>query len=446
MKFTPHQYQITAKQFILDRDSSALWLDMGLGKTATTLLAITKMERKRVLIVAPLRVAHSTWPNEIDKWEDFRSLSYTVIKGGEDKRAKLLTIDTDIHLVNYEQIPWLVETWQKDWPYDVVVFDELSKMKSPSSKRFKAFRKILKHNLVKRVVGLTGTPAPNGMLDLWSQTFLLDRGERLGRAYWDYRKRWFNSDYMGYNWEPKPHTEKEIYERLSDICLSMSAEDYLSMPERIDNTINIELPKKARETYDELEKDFITELGNETLVAPNAAAAANKCLQACNGSIYTEEKEVIDLHGAKLDALEDVLEEAAYAPVLVAYNYKFDAARIQKKFKQAVLLDKDPKTIERWNNGDIPLLLAHPASAGHGLNLQAGGNIIVWYGLSWSLENYQQFNARLHRQGQVKPIFVHHIIAEDSIDEKVLRVLGEKEVTQNGLLRAMKKEYLEGIQ
>ena len=443
MNFTPHSYQQQAIEFLLNNQSAALWLDMGLGKTSTTLSAITQMKYNRVLIVAPLRVAQHTWPDEIDKWEEFRLLGYTVIKGAPAKRMKLIDIETDIHLINYEQLEWLVDTWQKTWPYDVVVFDEMSKMKSPSSKRFKAFKKIIKHNLVKRVIGLTGTPAPNSMMDLWSQTYLLDAGERLGTAFYNFRNRWFTSDYMGYNWEPKPHAEKEIYDRLSSLCLSMSAGDYLSMPERIDNVVFVHLPTKARKVYDDLEKDFITVLEDEAVVAPNAAAAANKCLQCCNGALYTEEKDVLDIHREKLDALEDIIEEAAGAPLLVAYNYQFDAARIQVKLKRhgCELLGKQPDTIERWNNGEIPVLLAHPASAGHGLNLQAGGNIIVWYGLSWSLENYQQFNARLHRQGQVKPVFVHHIVAQETIDEKVLRVLGEKETTQNGLLAAMKREY-----
>ena len=258
MKFNPHSYQQTAKQFILDRASSALLLDMGLGKSATLLSALLEMEYNQVLIVAPLRVAHSTWPTEISKWDDFSHLTHTVIKGSPAHRLKLLNERTDIHLINYEQLPWLIETWGIQWPYDVVAFDEFSKMKSPSTKRFKAMKKVRKK--IKRVVGLTGTPSPNGLMDLWSQAFLLDQGERLGKTFWDFRNRWFFSDYMGYNWTPKPHTDKEIQDRLSDICLSMSASDYLKMPDRIDNTIHVELPAAARKTYENLEKDFMITL------------------------------------------------------------------------------------------------------------------------------------------------------------------------------------------
>jgi len=441
MKFKPHQYQNNIVDHILSHESSGIFADMGLGKTASVLLALTKMRYKRVLIVAPLRVAHSTWPGEIEKWTDFQHLQYITIKGSPAQRLRLVNRQTDIHLINYEQLPWLIETWGVRWPYDVVILDEFSKMKSPSTKRFKAMKKIRKK--IKRVVGLTGTPAPNGLMDLWSQSYLLDQGDRLGRTFYGFRQRWFTPDFMGYNWEPKAHAEKEIHERLSDICLSMSASDYLKMPDRIDNTIKVGLPPAARKTYENLEKDFIAEISDETIVAPNAAAAANKCLQCSNGAIYTEEGEALNIHSLKLDALEGAVEEAAGAPVLIAYNFKSDAVRIQQKFGHSACerLDQDPKTIERWNNGEIPILLAHPASAGHGLNLQAGGNIVIWFGLSWSLENYQQFNARLHRQGQGKPVFVHHIVAEKTIDQKVLRVLGEKEITQNGLLKAMKKEY-----
>lgn len=418
-------------------------MDMGLGKSATTLSALSKMDYNRILIVAPLRVAHNTWPDEISKWDDFKHLSFTIIKGAPGRRIRMLAEKTDIHLINYEQLSWLVQTIGMRWPYDTVVFDEFSRMKSPSAKRFKAMKRVRKQ--IRRVIGLTGTPASNGLMDLWSQSFLLDRGERLGSTFYSFRNRWFIPDYMGYNFKPRPGAEQEIHNRLSDICLSMSAEDYLEMPDRIDNHIEVELPKQARRIYTDLERDLIAELNNETIIAPNAAALANKCLQAANGAVYVDKNKFSHLHDAKLSALADIIEEAAGQSILIAYNYKSDATRIHAAYpRTSVQLDKSASTIEQWNRGEIPILLAHPASAGHGLNLQAGGNIIVWYGLNWSLENYQQFNARLHRQGQGKPVFVHHIVARDTIDEKVLQVLGEKESSQNGLLTAMKQKYLDG--
>ena len=447
MNLHPHPYQLQAKQHILSHPSTALWMDMGLGKSSATLMAVAEMKERqeynRVLIVAPVRVVRNTWPTEINKWDQFKGLTYTVITGGTSpkKRGALLNKQTDIHLINYELLPWLVELYGDLWPYDVVVFDEFSKMKSSSAKRFKAMKKVRKH--IDRVVGLTGTPASNGLMDLWSQSYLLDSGVRLGTTYWSFRNRWFRqTDYMGYSFAPRPGAEEEIHQRLADICLSMSAADYLTLPDRVDNVIYIDLPTKARTAYEELETEFITQLADETITALNAAAMANKCLQAANGAVYNGEGEALPLHDEKLQALDDVIEEAAGAPVLVAYTYKSDARRIQEKFKQAVMLGDSPETIEQWNAGEIPLLLAHPASAGHGLNLQDGGNLVVWFGLSWSLENYQQFNARLHRQGQTKPVFVHHIVARDSIDEKVLRVLGEKEGVQRGLLEAVRREYV----
>ncbi len=398
---------------------------------------------KKVLIVAPLRVATHTWPNEVEKW-DHINLTYRVIRGTPNMRKKQIASPADVYIINYENLSWLVDNYRHNWPFDVVVFDESSKMKSASSKRFKAFRKVQRFS--SRVICLTGTPAPNGLLDLWAQVYLLDGGERLHPYITHYKNEWFNSDYMGYNWTPKYGADQDIQDRIKDICLSMQAKDYLELPEYISNVVKVYLTDQQMDQYKELQDEFYLELSAETSVtAANAAVLSSKCLQFSNGAMYLNDSfgnptsDWEEIHTEKLNALQDIVDEANGAPVLVFYNYRSDLDRIKNQFKQAVELDKEGKLLNAWNAGRIPILLAHPASAGHGLNMQDGGNIVVWFGLNWSLELYQQANARLYRQGQTKPVFVHHIVAADTVDELVLDRLSNKRSVQDVLINALKE-------
>lgn len=438
-----HDYQRKAADFIKSQKSCALWVDMGLGKTITTLTAVADLMDLftvgRVLVIAPLRVAVHTWPNEIRHWQHTQHLSFEVITGSPAQRHAKLNTKADIHIINRERVPWLVSTLGQHWPYDMVIIDEASSFKSSKAQRFKALKKILPQ--VDRMVELTGTPASNGLLDVWAPVFLLDKGERLGKTFSGFRDCYFMGDHMGYHWEPRKGSEEEIYERLQDVCLTLSAQDYLNMPQRIDNIIPLAMPSKASKQYRELEKEFVLKLEKETVEVNSAAVLTNKLLQFSNGALYTDDKGAFEtVHDTKLDALEEMIQEAAGQPVLVAYNYQSDLARIKVRFPKAELIGHAADTIDRWNTGKIPLLLAHPASAGHGLNLQSGGNIIVWFGLNWSLELYQQFNARLHRQGQTRPVFIHHLVITDSIDVTVLAALQSKHITQKALLDALKKD------
>lgn len=447
-EFDLHEYQKKAVQFVETNNSCALWVDLGLGKTAITITAMANLFQRfevgKVLIIAPLRVATHTWPEEFKKWMQASNLSYSVVCGSWGQRAKAVASNTDIHIINRENVAWLVEHFSRgmhkpsyEWPYDLVVIDESSSFKSSNSKRFKALKKVL--HKINRVIELTGTPASNGLMDVWSQIFLIDKGQRLGKTFSGFRDRYFTSDYMGYSWELRPGSEEEIYERLQDVCLTLSAKDYLELPQRIDNTIALDMDKKSLSQYKELERDFLLELESDTVSVLNAANLSNKLLQFCNGALYTSDSKWEVLHNVKLDTLENLVEAAAGQPILVAYNFKSDRERIKRAFKQAVCID-EAGAIERWNAGEVSLLLAHPASAGHGLNLQKGGNIIVWFGLSWSLELYQQFNARLHRQGQTKPVVVYHLAIKNSVDTTVLEALASKQVTQNALLNALKRD------
>lgn len=438
-----HDYQNKAIDFIKATPSCGLWVDMGLGKTVTTLTAIGDLldsfEVGRVLIIAPLRVATHTWPSEITNWKHTRHLTFDVLTGSPDQRLRKLYGNAEIHIINRELVAWLVTTLGKKWPYDMVVIDESSSFKSSKAQRFKALKKVLP--VIDRMVQLTGTPASNGLMDVWPQVYLLDKGERLGRTFSGFRNRYFMSDYMGYNWTPRQGTEEQIYDKLQDICMTLSAEDYLELPERMDNIIPLELSPKATKQYRELEKEFLLELEQDTVEALNAAALTMKLLQFCNGAVYTNEaRDWEKVHDAKLEALDEIIQDSVGQPVLVAYNFKSDLARLKQKFPKAEVIGDKADTIDRWNAGEIPLLLAHPASAGHGLNLQKGGNIIVWFGLNWSLELYQQFNARLHRQGQDKPVIIHHLAVKDSIDISVLEALKGKYITQKALLDALKRD------
>lgn len=446
MKFKPYPYQEEAIRRIIEQPATGLFLDMGMGKTVITLTAIEKLmydyfEVNKALVIAPKRVAETTWPDEVKAWDHLRNLRVSVVLGSEEKRLKALQQEADIYVINRENVVWLVETLGRRWPFDMVVIDELSSFKSPKAKRFRALRRV--RPKIKRIVGLTGTPAPNGLIDLWPQIYLLDQGERLGRTVTGYRARYFEPEKMDssrqivYKWRLKPGAEKAIYRKLEDICVSMRAEDWLTLPERIDRIIPVKLPDAAYSKYQELERQMLLTYADGDVVASTGAALAGKLLQIANGAVYDENKGVKEIHTAKLEALEDVLEAANGKPVLVFYTYQHDLDRIVARFPQARLLDTE-QDIRDWNNGTIELMLAHPAAAGHGLNLQAGGHIIAWFGLPWSLELYQQANARLYRQGQTNRVVIHHLVAQGTIDEDVMAALRDKEHDQNALLKAVK--------
>lgn len=437
-----HGYQNRAIEFIKEQKRCALFLDLGLGKTVSTLTAISDLQDEmcvhKTLVIAPLRVANSVWDHEVKLWRHLTHLKVQVCTGTERARLTALHRTADVYTINRENVPWLVKLYGKKWPFDMVVIDESSSFKSAASQRFKALKKILP--FTNYMVLLTGTPVPNGLLDIWSQIYLLDGGIALGRTMTSYKQRFFEADYMGYKYTLRLGADKLIHEAIATKVLSMKAADYLELPDRIDINEFVELPTKVKEAYDEFEKNLLLELENGDVVeAVSAAVLANKLLQNSSGAIYTDShKNWVELHTVKLDALAELIEQNEGENILVAYNFKTDLERLQKRFPQAQVLDKNPDTITRWNAGEIPLLLAHPASSSHGINLQHGGTMIIWFCLNWSLEYYQQFNGRLHRQGQTKPVRVIHIIAKGTIDERIVNVLSDKGVTQNLLLKALK--------
>jgi len=437
-----HEYQRKGIDFITSRGRCALWLDMGLGKTVTTLSALSDLidsfAIKRTLVVAPLRVANTVWKQEASNWRHLKHLDIAVCTGSERQRLSALHRDADIYVINRENIPWLVKHYGNTWPFDCVVIDEASSFKNPSSQRFKALRRTLPQT--NYMILLTGTPSPNGLLDLWSQFYLIDYGNTLGKTMTAYKQRFFEQDYMGYKFKPREGAADRIHDLLQPMVLSMSAEDYLELPDRIDIIEPVELPPAALSAYREFEQTLLAQLPDgEEVEAMNAAVLANKLLQYSNGAVYTDDMgNWSEVHSVKLDALAEIVEQNENENLLVAYNYKTDLERLLKKFPFARVLDKEPQTVKDWNNGEIRMLLAHPASAGHGLNLQRGGSMIVWFSLNWSLELYQQFNARLHRQGQSKPVRIVHIVASGCIDERVISVLGEKDAQQSALLSALK--------
>lgn len=446
MIYKPYHYQAYATQWIIDKKKSALFLEMGMGKSVSTLTAILELmydyfEVAKVLVIAPLRVASATWEDEVEKWDHLNGLRISKVLGSEKQRVAALYKKADIYIINRENVTWLVERLHSDWPFDMVVIDELSSFKSSKAQRFKALKKV--RPFIKRIVGLTGTPAPNGLIDLWPQMYLLDGGERLGKTVTGYREKYFLPDkrnqMMVYTWKLKDDAEEAIYEKLSDLCVSMKAMDYLELPERIDNIIPVKLPKKAKAQYNELEKELILSIESTDVLAGSAAVLANKLLQMANGAVYDEDGEVKHIHDEKLKALDELMEAAGGKPVLLFYGYQHDKDRLLKHLKnvQPRFLQTD-QDIKDWNQGKIQVLLAHPASAGHGLNLQAGGNIIIWFGLTWSLELYQQANARLWRQGQKQTVVIHHIIAKDTIDERVMKALEAKDVSQAALIEAVR--------
>lgn len=442
MKYKPHNYQQFATDFILNQSICCLMLDMGLGKTVITLtalwqLALDSFDVSRVLIIAPKRVAEDTWPKELAKWEHLTDLTFSLVLGSAAERKAALQRKAFLYIINRENVAWLVKNHY--WDFDMVVIDELSSFKSNKAERFKAMKKV--RPMVTRIVGLTGTPAPNTLLDLWPQMYLMDMGQRLGRFIGGFRDRFFLPDKRNreiiYSYKPREGAEDAIYALISDICISMKAADYLDMPERIDNRIEISMSPKERKLYDDFQKDMVLSIGVEELDAANAAALSNKLLQMANGAVYGEDKKVIPIHDRKLDALEDLVEAANGKPLLVVYWYKHDLQRIKARFKNARCIDT-AKDIDDWNAGKIPLALIHPASAGHGLNLQDGGCTIVWFGLTWSLELYQQLNARLWRQGQKHTVVIHHIVTKGTHDEDVMRALENKDTRQSALIEAVR--------
>lgn len=437
-----HAYQNKAIAFALRERRCMLALDMGLGKTTSTLTAISDMLDgfmvNKVLVIAPLRVANSVWAQETRLWAHLQHLRVSVCTGAEKARRAALALSADVYVINRENVPWLVENYGAKWPFDMVVIDESSSFKSASSKRFKAIRKMLPH--IEGMILLTGTPSPNGLLDLWPQMYLIDYGERLGRTLTGYKQRFFEADYFGRKFELRPGSADKIHGLLSDKVVHMSAEDYLDMPSRIDLTVGIDLPPDVISGYLDFERTMLAKIDGAEVEATTAAVLANKLLQYANGALYTDAAgSWSETHTAKLDALSDIIEDNPGETMLVAYNYKSDLERLLARFPQARVLDKKQETIDAWNRGEIPLLLAHPASAGHGLNLQKGGALCVWFGLNWSLEYYQQFNARLHRQGQTRPVRIAHIVANNTIDQRVLGVLRNKDATQKSLLDALKR-------
>lgn len=437
-----HQYQNRGIEFIKDTKRCGLFLEMGLGKTTTTLTAIKDLidgfAVNKVLIVAPLRVANTVWKQEAEKWKHLKDLRIQICTGTERQRISSLQTDADIYVINRENVPWLADHYQKKWPFDCVIIDESSSFKNSSSQRFKAIRKILP--FTNYFVILTGTPSPNGLMDLWSQIYMLDFGMSLGRTKTAYTQRFFESDYMGYKLTPREGAADKIHGLISPLILSMKAEDYLELPDRIDLVERITLPVKVMEAYKQFERTLFAELPDgEQIEALSAAVLANKLLQWCNGAMYVDEHHNwSEVHTLKLDTLEEIIEANEDENILVAYNYQSDLERLTKRFPSARLLDKNHDTIKEWNDGKIKLLLAHPASAGHGLNIQHGGSMIVWFGLNWSLELDQQFNARLHRQGQTKPVRIIRIVAEGCLDERVMKVIESKEKVQSSLIDALK--------
>jgi SNF2 family DNA or RNA helicase len=436
-----HAYQNKAIDFIKDKKRCALFLDLGLGKTATSLTTISDMidsfTCSKVLIIAPLRVANSVWAQEASKWSHTKHLRVSVVTGSEKKRLSALQFDADVYVINRENIPWLVKHYGKRFPFDAIFVDESSSFKNATSKRFKALKAV--SSLTDYMVLLTGTPSPNGLIDLWAQMYLVDYGASLGKTLTAYRDRYFETDYHGFSYKIRAGASQKIHEAISDKVISMQAADYLELPEKIILTELLELPEQAQTAYDTFEKElFLTLADGQELEAMNAAVLANKLLQFCSGATYTDANGNYSvLHDVKIEALKELVEQND-EPMLVAYNFKSDLERLLKAFPDAVVLDKDPNTINRWNNGGIKMLLAHPQSAGHGLNLQHGGSLMVWFSMQWNLEYYQQFNARLYRQGQTKPVRVVHLIAKGCLDERVIKVLNSKDANQLSLLNALK--------
>ena len=444
MKYSPHNYQTYATDFIVGHPEAAVFLDMGLGKSVITLtalldLCLDRFEIAKVLVIAPLRVARDTWTAELQKWDHLKCFTYATVIGSVSEREAALRKKAHIYLINRENVSWLIEESGFPFDFDMIVIDELSSFKSYQAKRFRSLLRV--RPTVKRIVGLTGTPAGNGLTDLWAEFRILDLGKRLGRFITHYRNRYFLPDKRNgmtvYSYKPLPGAEDAIYRQISDITVSMKAVDHLDMPKCIFNDVTVSLSEEERQKYDTLRNNLILSLGEDEIDASNAASLSNKLSQMANGAVYGEDKTVHRIHDRKLDALEDLIEAANGKPVLVAYWYRHDLERIRTRF--CVREIRTPTDISDWNAGKIPVAVIHPASAGHGLNLQAGGSTLIWFGLTWSLELYLQTNARLWRQGQTaKTVVIHRIVAEGTVDELMLKALDRKERSQNSLIDAVR--------
>ena len=451
MQYVPHNYQIYATEFIENHPISAVFLSMGLGKTVITLTALNDLlfdsfEAHRILVIAPLRVARDTWPAEADKWDHLQNLICSVAVGTEAERRTALMRPADIYIINRENVQWLIEESQMPFQFDTVVADELSSFKNHQTKRFRALMKV--RPKVKRIIGLTGTPSANGLMDLWAEYRLLDLGRRLGRFIGQYRTDYFAPDKRNgqviFSYKPLPDAEKRIYDKIADITISMKATDHLDMPELISCEYEVHLSEEELQRYNDLKSSLVLQIPDGEITAANAASLSGKLCQMANGAIYTDDREIIAIHDRKLDVLEDLIEAANGKPVLVAYWFRHDLARISERLQKLHIpfsqIDT-PESIRKWNAGELAVALVHPASAGHGLNLQSGGSAIIWFGLTWSLELYQQTNARLWRQGQnAETVVVQHIVAKGTIDERILSALSAKDRTQSALIAAVKAE------
>ena len=446
--YTPHSYQAYCRDRIIDTPNIGLFLEMGLGKTAITLDAIRRLKYdylcvRKVLVIAPKKVAESTWHNEAATWSDFAGLRFSLILGSAADRVAALNQTADIYLINRENTQWLVEYYKHKWPFDMVVLDESSSFKNHQAKRFKALK--LVRTRISRMVLLTGTPSPKSLMDLWAQLYLLDGGQRLGKTITAYRDAYFVPDKRNaqviFSYAPKEGAEAAIYQRISDICISMRSADYLTLPELIYNDIPVMLDAKATQTYKRLERDMLLEVDESTITAGTAAVLANKLLQLCNGAVYDEDGNVIELQSCKIDALMETVEQLGDQHAIICYNFKHDKDRLLKalaKTGRRVAVYEGEQQKQAWNSGDIDLMLVQPASCGYGLNLQQGGHHLIWFGLTYSLELYQQTNKRLHRQGQPYPVIVHHLIVKGGADEDVISSLHSKDLTQEGLLNALR--------
>ena len=451
MKYNPHDYQRYATEYIESHPAAAVFLDMGLGKTSITLTALNNLlfdyfAIHRILVVAPLRVARNTWSDEIEKWEHLHNLTFAIAVGSEKERLEALKKQADITMINRENLQWLIEKSGQPFEYDMVVIDELSSFKNHQAKRFKALMKV--RPKVKRIVGLTGTPSSNGLIDLFAELKILDMGMRLGRFIGQYRNTYFKPDKVNgpivYSYKPLPGAEDAIYEKISDITISMKAADHLKMPELVNTKYMVHLSEKEKKKYEDMKAELVLALPEGEITAANAASLSGKLSQMANGAVYADDESILPIHDRKLDALEDIIESANGKPILIAYWFKHDLMRIEQRLTEKKIpfqkLDSDA-SMKKWNRGELPVALIHPASAGHGLNLQSGGSTIVWFGITWSLELYQQTVARLYRQGQSSgTVTVIHILTEGTVDEKIMKALADKDSTQSALIDAVKAE------
>ncbi len=448
MRFEPFPYQRYCINRVITDAALGLLLDMGLGKTSIVLTAINDLKYNRfavgkVLVIAPKKVAESTWSKEAAKWDHLNKLRVSTVLGSASKRIRALNTPADIYVINRDNVVWLTEYYRNAWPFDMVVIDELSSFKNPQAKRFKALTLVRSH--ISRIVGLTGTPAPNGLLDLWAQVYLLDQGERLGKKVTHFRERYFEADQRSrdriFSYAPKPGADEVIRQLIGDICVSMKAEDYLELPDVTSVIVPVVLDDKAKAAYKRLETEMLLQVDESTIDAGSAAVLTNKLLQLCNGAIYDSERHVVEIHDAKIEAFLELVEALNGKPALVFYNFQHDLARIKAALAKSGLCVRELKTSQDeddWNNRQIDILLAHPASAAYGLNLQQGGNHVIWFGLQWSLELYQQANKRLHRQGQTEKVIIHHLVVEGGVDEDVVQALEDKSSVQDGLMEALK--------